>query len=146
MRVALHYFVACALALVIIKTIISCRARCPPLFRAVRVALHYFELCALPLVIIKAIFSCRARCPWPVNHYGTCQTFPGSTDSEKLGTDVSFPNSINHCHQHNYAKKASIETTRELYVIVTSQMLAVSSCIDDVRIGQHFELLGAVTG
>ena len=44
------------------------------------------------------------------------------------------------------AKKASITTTREQSVIVTSQLLATGSCIDDVTIGQHFESFGAVTG
>ena len=34
----------------------------------------------------------------------------------------------------------------EQSVIVTSQLLAASSCIDDITIGQHFESLGAVTG
>ena len=51
-----------------------------------------------------------------------------------------------HCSQHHCARKASIETTQEQSVIVTSQLLATSSCIDDVTIGQHFESLGAVTG
>ena len=32
---------------------------------------------------IKTIISCRARCPWPINHDVTCQTFHGSTGSEK---------------------------------------------------------------
>ena len=45
-----------------------------------------------------------------------------------------------------YAKKASMATTREQSVIVTSQLLATGSCIDDVTIGQHFESFGAVTG
>ena len=45
-----------------------------------------------------------------------------------------------------YAKKASMTTTREQSVIVTSQLLATGSCIDDVTIGQHFESFGAVTG
>ena len=45
-----------------------------------------------------------------------------------------------------YAKKASIATTREQSVIVTSQLLVIGSCIDDVIIGQHFESFGAVTG
>ena len=44
------------------------------------------------------------------------------------------------------AKKASITTTQEQYVTVTSQLLATGSYIDDVTIGQHFESLGAVTG
>ena len=35
--------------------------------------------------------------------------------------------------------KASIATTREQSVIVTSQLMAAGSCIDDVTIGQHFE-------
>ena len=97
--------------------------------------------------MIKAIISCRVRCP---NHNVTCQTFHGSTNSflnvEKLGTDVSFTNSLNHCPQHHRAKRASIETTRVQSVIVTSQLLAASSCTDDVTIGQQFEYLGAVTG
>ena len=45
-----------------------------------------------------------------------------------------------------YAKKASIATTREQSVIVTTQLLATGSWIDDVTIGQHFESFGAVTG
>ena len=44
------------------------------------------------------------------------------------------------------AKKAPIATTPEQSVIVTSQLLAVGSSIDDVTIGQHFESFGAVTG
>ena len=95
-------------------------------------------------IMIKTIISWRARCPWTVNHDVICQTFHGSTDSEKFGTYVSFPNPLNYCPQHHCAKKASIETTQS--VIVTSQLLAASSCIDDVIIGQHFESLGAVTG
>ena len=62
---------------------------------------HYFVPCALPYII-----SCRALCPWPGNHDVTGQTFHGSTDSEKLGTDVSFTNSLNYCPQHNCIKKA----------------------------------------
>ena len=46
----------------------------------------------------------------------------------------------------NYAEKASIATTREQSVIVTSQLLATGSCIDDVTICQHFESFRAVTG
>ena len=42
--------------------------------------------------------------------------------------------------------KASIATTREQSVIVTSQLLATGSCIDDVTIGQYFESFGAVMG
>ena len=49
-------------------------------------------------------------------------------------------------HCPHCAKKASIATTREQSVIVTSQLLAVGSCIDDVTIGQHFEPFGAVMG
>ena len=79
------------------------------------------------------------HCPWPVNHDVTCQPFHGSTDSEKLGTDVSFYQLSTSFH----AERASIETTREQSVIVTSQLL--SNCIDDVTIGQHFESLGAAT-
>ena len=44
------------------------------------------------------------------------------------------------------AKKAPIATTPEQSVIVTSQLLAVGSSIDDVTIGQHFESFGAVAG
>ena len=51
------------------------------------------------VIMIKAIIPCHARCPWPVNHDITCQTFHGSTDPEKHGTDVSFTNSLNHCPQ-----------------------------------------------
>ena len=43
-----------------------------------------------------------------------------------------------HCPQHHCAKKASITTTREQSVIVTSQLLAAGYCIDDVTIGQYF--------
>ena len=64
---------------------------------------------------------------------------------EKLGTDLSFTDSLNH-RPHRCAKKASIATAREQSVIVTSQLLATGSCIDDVTIGQHFEPFGAVTG
>ena len=39
-----------------------------------------------------------------------------------------------------------LATTREQSVIVTSQLLATGSCIDDVTIGQHFESFRAVTG
>ena len=59
------------------------------------------------------------------------------TRTEKLKQEVF---SIDHC-----VKKASIATTREESVIVTSQWLAAGSCIDDVTIGQHFESFGAVT-
>ena len=45
-----------------------------------------------------------------------------------------------------YDKKVSIATTREQSVIVTSQLLATDSCIDDVTIGQNFESVGAVKG
>ena len=101
--------------------------------------------------LIKTIISCRAYCPLPVNYDATFQTFHGFTDfffhnAEKLGTDVSFTNSLNHWPQHHCAKKASIATTREQSVIVTSQLLATGFCIDDVTIGQHFEPSGAVMG
>ena len=77
-------------------------------------------------IIIKAIISCRAHCPWPVNNDVTCQTFHGSTDSEKRGTDVFF-NSLSWIIVLNIrdcAKKASIETTWEQSVFVTSRLLA----------------------
>ena len=41
-----------------------------------------------------------------------------------------------HCH-----KKAPIETTWEQSVIVTSQLLAVGSWIDDVAVGQQLFIL-----
>ena len=56
---------------------------------------------------------------------------------EKLGTNVYFTNSVNHQPQHHCDKKASIETTREQPVIVTSLLLAAGSCIDDVTIGKQ---------
>ena len=100
--------------------------------------------------LMKTIISSRAHYPLPVNHDVTCQTFRGFTDFfhnvEKLGTDVSFTNSLNHCPQHHCARKVSIATMREQSVIVTSQLLAAGSCIDDVTIVQHFESFGAVTG
>ena len=57
-----------------------------------------FKLFMVPrrYIVIKTIISHCARCPWPVNHDVICQTFYGSTDSEKLDTDVSFTNSFNH--------------------------------------------------
>ena len=74
--------------------------------------------------------------------------------------------SVDHCAVMNFlfhfSKKASIATsvvtsqwpivptwlatTREQSVIVTSQLPAAGSCIDDVTMGQHFESFGAVTG
>ena len=93
-----------------------------PSFRAIRVASGQFIMTSL------------------AKHFTAPQIL------KKLDTDVSFTNSLNHCPKHHCAKKASIETTREQLVIVMSQLLAASSCIDDVTIGQHFESLGAVTG
>ena len=58
--------------------------------------------------------------------------------------------SVDHCAVINFlfhcAKKTPIANTREQSVIVTSQLLAAGSCIDNVTIGQHFESFGAVTG
>ena len=51
-----------------------------------------------------------------------------------IGTYVSFTNSLNHCPQRHCVKKASIPTTREQSVIVTSQLLATGSCSDDVTL------------
>ena len=74
--------------------------------------------------LIKTIISCHAHCPLPVNYDVTCQPLRGFTDFfhnvEKLGTDVSFTNFLNHYPQHHCAKKASIATMREKSVIVTS--------------------------
>ena len=71
----------------------------------------------------------------------------GSPNLKKINKEVIL---VNHCAAMNFlfhfARKASIATTREHSVIVTSQLLAVGSCIDDVTIGQHFESFGAVTG
>ena len=64
---------------------------------------------------------------------------------KNLAQTCFFTNSLNHC-PHRCAKKASIATRREQSVIVTSQLLATGSCINDVTIGQHFEPFGAVTG
>ena len=61
----------------------------------------------------------------------------------KLGTDVYFTNALNHWPQRRCDKRASIETPQEQLVIVTSQWPAVSSCIDEVTIGQYFEIIGS---
>ena len=43
-------------------------------------------------------------------------------------------------------KKASIENPWEQSVIVTSQLPAAGSCVDDVTMGQHFEITGSSDG
>ena len=65
---------------------------------------------------------------------------------EKLDEAVYFSNSLNHWPQRQYAKKASLKTPREQSVIVTLQLPATGSCVDDVTIGQHFEIIGSSDG
>ena len=65
---------------------------------------------------------------------------------EKLGTNVYFTNSLNHWPQRHCDKKASIETTREQSIIVTSQLPVVGSWVDDATLGQHFEIFGSSNG
>ena len=59
------------------------------------------------------------------------------TKLEKLVTDVYFTNLSNHWPQGRCDKKASIEIPR-----VTSQLPAAGSCVDDVKIDQHFKIIG----
>ena len=65
---------------------------------------------------------------------------------EKLGTDMYFTNSLNHWLQRHCDKKASIKTLWEQSVIVTSQLPAAGSCVYEVTIGQHFEIIGSSNG
>ena len=54
-------------------------------------------------MLIKTIISCRAHCPLPVNHdakhFTASKIF--SIMLKKMGTDVSFTNSLDHCPQHH---------------------------------------------
>ena len=61
---------------------------------------------------------------------------PSMMKLEKLRTDVSFTNLLNSLPQRHCDKKTSIETW-EQSVIVMSQLLVASSCIDDVTKGQQ---------
>ena len=82
--------------------------------------------------------------------YTGSEIFGRYCSTKKLKQEVF---SVDHCAVvmnllFHCAKKASIATTQKQSVIVTSQLLVVGSCIDDVTIGQHehFESFGAVTG
>ena len=94
--------------------------RYKPLLRAVRI------------VLCQLIMTSLAK------HFTASQIF------SIMLKNVSY--SLDHCPQHHCAKKASIVTTWEQSVIVTSQLLVTGPSIDDVTIGQHFESFRVVTG
>ena len=62
-------------------------------------------------------------------------------EPEKLGIEVKFTNFWNQWTQRHCDKKASIETPRKQSVIVTSQLPAAGSCVDEIKIDQHFEII-----
>ena len=99
----------------------------------------------------ESLESCRVCCPSPATYGVTCQTICGSADcffneSWKLDADVYFTNSLNHWPQRHCDNKTYIETPREQSVVVTSQLPATGSCVDDVTIVSILKSSGAVTG
>ena len=88
-------------------------------------------------VIIHAVCVARGQLimTWQAKQFTVPQIL-SLMNPETLGTDVSFTNSLTYWPQRNCDKKASIETAWEQSVIVTSQLLAAVSCIDDVAISQ----------
>ena len=111
---------------------------------------HVFRHVVSHCHIIKAfkgLYACCARFPWSVNHHQfTDPRIRSILKYEKIDTDVYFTISLNHLPQRQCDKKASTETTRQQSVIMTSQLPVASSCIDDVTISQHFEIIGSSAG
>ena len=98
-----------------------------------------------------AKWSWRARCPWPVDNDVTCCTIHDSADSfynenwktwhrrvfnKLLKSLTLMPLWQENVHRNN---------TKQL-AIVTSQLQVAHSYIDDVTIGQHFEIIGSAGG